>query len=553
MKKILYMLAFCVGLHTSGALADPGARRGPQETGMSNGTTTPNFTLTQGSLIFGNQAIGTTSSPQIVTLTNSGSTVLGNIQITIGGDFAETNNCGTSLRAGAKCRINVTFTPTATGTLSGTITISDNARGGPQVVSLTGTGTSLSGAGKSCGGVPITEFQTNVTSQLSYVNTAAGVQVTQLTDSGSNRFYYFDVPAYSPAANAILYVDSLAGNEMVTSNTDGTSAQIVSPTATEPQAFLSPDGTLAYYSKPPMQNSSGALDIYGMFLNTTGACQELRLTNLDVPPQSPLPVWEISGSSPDPAKGQDIVFSPDTLLHRVHVMTNGTSQALSTITLSDPESAATFHRIRLNPKFPNIVMYKRNQLLGTTAQPEVWLVDLNTCGNATCTASQIINMVANLKTPAGQQPKGGHINWSPDGLDIAFSEPDIADYWIARNVVKVTNSVATINPGFTLQELGPFDTMTGDYCVFPPGWPNSTVLACLAGPASPTNAKILFLMSSDGNGTTKLLAGTDAQVLTIDGTPMPQFVQDGQHLMFNSDRTGIPQIYLITGFTLTVP
>jgi len=302
-----------------------------------------------------------------------------------------------------------------------------------------------------------------------------------------------------------------------------------------------------------MQDSSGALDIYGMFLNSAGACQELRLTNLDVPPQNPLSVWEISGSSPDPAKGQDIVFSPDTLLHRVHVMTNGTSQALSTITLSDPESAATFHRIRLNPKFPNIVIYKRNQLLGTSAQPEVWLVDLDTCTNGTCAASKIINVVANLQTPAGQQPKGGHINWSPDGLDIAFSEPDIADYWIARNVVKVANSVATVNSGFTLQELGPFDTMTSDYCAFPPGWPSSTVLACLAGPASPTNAEILFLMSSDGNGTTKLLAGTDAQVLTIAGTPMPQFMQDGQHLMFNSDRTGVPQIYLITGFTLTVP
>jgi len=60
-------------------------------------------------------------------------------------------------------------------------------------------------------------------------------------------------------------------------------------------------------------------------------------------------------------------------------------------------------------------------------------------------------------------------------------------------------------------------------------------------------------MSSDGQGTTKILTGTDAQVLTIDGTPMPEFVQDGEHLMFNSDRTGVPQIYLVSGFTLTLP
>jgi hypothetical protein len=126
---------------------------------------------------------------------------------------------------------------------------------------------------------------------------------------------------------------------------------------------------------------------------------------------------------------------------------------------------------------------------------------------------------------------------------------------MARNVV---NSNGTINTSFTLQELGPFSTqsqpsMTADYCVFPPNWPTATVLACLAGPASSANAKRLYLMSSDGMGTTKLLAATDAQVLSIYGTPMPEFAQDGQHLMFNSDRTGVPQIYLVSGFTLTVP
>src|SRR5208282_5168129 len=207
MKRIFQALALCVVLHAGAAMADPGARSGSPQTGGGNDTPTPHVAITSTSLTFGSQAVGTKSSPQVVTVTNNGSTVLGSIKITISGEFAETNNCGTSLRAGAKCSISVTFTPSTTGLLSGTVTIFSNARGGPQVVSLTGTGASLSGAGKSCGGVPITQFQTDVTSQLSYANTAAGVKVTQLTDSGSNRFYYFDVPAYSPAVNAILYVN----------------------------------------------------------------------------------------------------------------------------------------------------------------------------------------------------------------------------------------------------------------------------------------------------------------------------------------------------------
>ena len=55
-------------------------------------------------------------------------------------DYGQTNNCGSSLAAGASCAINVTFTPTTTGPRSGSVWITDNAAGSPQTVSLTGTG-----------------------------------------------------------------------------------------------------------------------------------------------------------------------------------------------------------------------------------------------------------------------------------------------------------------------------------------------------------------------------------------------------------------------------
>ncbi|PYV35157.1 MAG: hypothetical protein DMG22_03325, partial [Acidobacteria bacterium] len=51
-----------------------------------------------------------------------------------------TNNCGASVAVGANCTINVTFTPAATGTRSGTLTVTDNATNSPQTASLTGTG-----------------------------------------------------------------------------------------------------------------------------------------------------------------------------------------------------------------------------------------------------------------------------------------------------------------------------------------------------------------------------------------------------------------------------
>src|SRR5207237_2305444 len=81
---------------------------------------------------------------QAVTLTNSGSASLSINSIAIAGtnsaDFAQTNNCGSSVAAGGSCTINVTFAPTTSGARSATLTVADNASGSPQTASLAGTG-----------------------------------------------------------------------------------------------------------------------------------------------------------------------------------------------------------------------------------------------------------------------------------------------------------------------------------------------------------------------------------------------------------------------------
>jgi len=100
----------------------------------------PAASLSPSSLTFSSQAIGSTSSAQTVTLTNSGDATMSLSRIATSGDFAETNSCGASLPNGANCTISVTFTPTASGTRTGTLTIADNAAGSPQTVSLSGTG-----------------------------------------------------------------------------------------------------------------------------------------------------------------------------------------------------------------------------------------------------------------------------------------------------------------------------------------------------------------------------------------------------------------------------
>jgi hypothetical protein len=90
-----------------------------------------------------------TSSTVNVALSNPGATALtftGSTPISITGtnasDFKQTNNCGSSLAAGATCTISVTFTPPGTSSYSATLTVLDNAQAGSgtQTVPLSGKG-----------------------------------------------------------------------------------------------------------------------------------------------------------------------------------------------------------------------------------------------------------------------------------------------------------------------------------------------------------------------------------------------------------------------------
>jgi len=96
--------------------------------------------LSPTSLTFGSQNVGTTSAPQTMTLTITGEGTLLILNTTVSGDFAQTNNCGSSL-TDSSCTISVTFTPTTAGGRSGSITFTSNASVVPHIVSLTGTGT----------------------------------------------------------------------------------------------------------------------------------------------------------------------------------------------------------------------------------------------------------------------------------------------------------------------------------------------------------------------------------------------------------------------------
>lgn len=89
------------------------------------------------------QLINTKSAPQKVTLMNSGKSSLSISSIKVSGSFKESNTCGKSVAAGAKCTISALFQPTTTGSLAGLITLIDSASSKPQYIELLGAGTAI--------------------------------------------------------------------------------------------------------------------------------------------------------------------------------------------------------------------------------------------------------------------------------------------------------------------------------------------------------------------------------------------------------------------------
>jgi|RhiMethySRZTD1v2_1073278.scaffolds.fasta_scaffold13244_1 uncharacterized repeat protein (TIGR03803 family) len=116
----------------------------PATVTLSGTGTAPAVTLSIGTLGFGNQNVATTSLSQRVTLSNAGTGTLLISSLSITGmnaaDFAQANNCGSTVAPGASCAIDVTFTPTNTGTRTAAVLIVSNAAGSPHTVGLSGTG-----------------------------------------------------------------------------------------------------------------------------------------------------------------------------------------------------------------------------------------------------------------------------------------------------------------------------------------------------------------------------------------------------------------------------
>lgn len=121
-----------------------GGGSGTKSASLSGTGVTAAYTLSASSLAFGNQALNLASSAKTITLRSTGVVALPITSISLGGtnplQFAQTNNCGTSVAAGASCTITVSFKPTSTGSKVATLSVAAAGGAATKSVTLSGTG-----------------------------------------------------------------------------------------------------------------------------------------------------------------------------------------------------------------------------------------------------------------------------------------------------------------------------------------------------------------------------------------------------------------------------
>ena len=246
----------------------------PQTVALAGTGTSPAISLSPSSLSFGNQAVGTTSQSQPITLTNTGSSALAISGIAVSAGFSETNNCGTSVAAGSSCTINVSFAPTMTGTTSGTVSVTDNATGSPQTVALSGTGTSPS----------VTLSPSSLTFGNQEVGTTSPSQPVTLTNSGAAALTISEIAASADFTETNNCGSSLAAGSSCTINvsftptaTGKTTGSIsVTDNATGSPQTVSLSGT---GTSPAVSLSPTSLSFGNQLVGTTSQPKAVTLTN----------------------------------------------------------------------------------------------------------------------------------------------------------------------------------------------------------------------------------------------------------------------------------
>lgn len=261
-----------------GALTVNGTNGASLLVSLSGTALGPNATasLSTAVLSFAGQTVGTRSTSLPVTLTNLGSPSLAISSIVASQQFSETDNCPAALAGGASCTINVSFAPTATGTVSGTLTIVDNAADSPQSVALSGTGLAPAA-------VSLSPSSLVFAGQV--IGTTSAAQTVTLTNVGGSNLNITNFQASLPFAQTNNCPASLAAGANCTISvafTPQTAGHANGGVTLFDNAGGSPQSVILSGTglKPATASLSAlSLNFAGQLVGTTSPAQTITLTN----------------------------------------------------------------------------------------------------------------------------------------------------------------------------------------------------------------------------------------------------------------------------------
>ena len=150
--------------------------------------------FTPAAMTFQAQQTSVASPAQNLVIRNAGSAAvtISNISTPSGSDYqVNPGSCINIIQPGLSCPIQVTFTPSATGTIKDTLTITSNATGSPQTVALSGSGVTTAPAMQlSPSGLAFNTQVTSTTSNSQFVqlSNSSGSTVTGISFAPSGDF-----------------------------------------------------------------------------------------------------------------------------------------------------------------------------------------------------------------------------------------------------------------------------------------------------------------------------------------------------------------------------
>ena len=445
--------------------------------------------LSSTGLSFGDQSLGSTSASQTVTLTNTAGSTLNVVSVTARGDFGQTNTCTAPLAPGVSCSIAVSFSPSTLGPRHGAVTISSNAAGSPQSISLAGVG--ITGAPT----IGLSASAIRFSGQI--IGTTSAPQVVILTNTGT----------------ALLTIGSFAESGDATESNNCLSSLTPGATCSINVMFTvggigKRSGTITIYSNAA--NNPQAISLSGTGLPSDGPAAGLTSTSLVFPGQS-------VGATSQPQKVQ-LVNSGTAALQIQNIGSTGAASQ----TNNCPQTLAPKNHCTLTISFAPVAAGPASGMISVSynapGSPQTIAVSGVASGNSVPLLNQATSPTNaflggagfTLNILGGGLLPGAVVNWNGDPLATSYTGATrlTAKVPAANIAAAATASITVTNPGpgGGISNPVPFPITT------PSEWltMNRTDLGSVAGPQAVAAADL------DGYGTLDLVvANSTAATVSV--------------------------------------